>query len=554
MHRSTRRRWRVAGLIAATLVTMLGLGLGGFTSAQANSAPTVATVARSVQASPGTIGPVVGCSSLATLDLSALKGAPTELTSATTTTINGGTYCAVSGYISPQEQFTIDMPVSTWQGDYLQLGCGGFCGGLPPASPLAAAGCTQVAGNEFVMAADDQGHASPSSTDGIWARDDMALRINFGYTSEHLLRLVANALITRYYARPPSVAFFDGCSDGGHEALDLAERYPADFKGILAGAPAGNWGGSMAESLAWGARSNMDQNGNVILTSAKLSALHAAVLKACANADGYIADPRACTFNPASIECPRGTDTDACLTPQEVTVVQNEYLGPHDSQGNEFFGGGLPYGSELAWDGWVTSDGGPAKGLEDYQFAQNYLADMAFVHSPASFSLSSWKFDIASYQSMEELAGIYDATSPDLSAFKRADGKLIIYSGWADQAIPPFSQVDYYAAVEKETGGFTASQSFTRLYMVPGGYHCLKGGDPSVTADFLTPLINWVEDEQAPSSLTLAVTGQSTGHKITSLTVAPFNALAPAPKNNGLNSNYKIYGQAALYAKSHEKV
>lgn len=257
---------------------------------------------------------------------------------------------------------------------------------------------------------------------------------------------------------------------------------------------------------------------------------------------------------PASIECPVGTDTDSCLTPQEVTVVRNEYLGPHDSQGNEFFGGGLPYGSEPAWDLWVTSVGGPAKGLEDYQFAQNYLTDMAFVHSPASFSLSSWKFDIASYQSMEELAGIYDATSPDLSAFKRADGKLIIYSGWADQAIPPFSQVDYYAAVEKETGGFTASQSFTRLYMVPGGYHCLKGGDPSVTADFLTPLINWVEDGQAPSSLTLAVTGQSTGYKITSLTVAPFNALAPAPKNNGLNSNYKIYGQAALYAKSHEKV
>jgi feruloyl esterase len=152
---------------------------------------------------------------------------------------------------------------------------------------------------------------------------------------------------------------------------------------------------------------------------------------------------------------------------------------------------------------------------------------------------------------MERLAGIYDATSPDLSAFRNAGGKLIIWAGWADQAIPSFTQVDYYAAVERQMGGFVRSQAFTRLYMVPGGYHCLSGGDPTTMPVFLVPLINWVENAQAPAALTLPVTGQTTGTKISSLTVHPFDALAPAPKNKGLNSNYQQYRSADLYTRDH---
>jgi hypothetical protein len=83
--------------------------------------------------------------------------------------------------------------------------------------------------------------------------------------------------------------------------------------------------------------------------------------------------------------------------------------------------------------------------------------------------------------------------------------------------------------------------------MVPGGYHCLGGGDPAVTANFLTPLINWVENGQAPGALTFPVTAQTTGSTITSLTVPPLDAAAPAPRNSGLNSNYHYIGTESAF-------
>jgi hypothetical protein len=141
------------------------------------------------------------------------------------------------------------------------------------------------------------------------------------------------------------------------------------------------------------------------------------------------------------------------------------------------------------------------------------------------------------------MANLYDATDPDLSAFAADGGKLILWQGWADQLIPPFGTVAYYSAVVKDAGGYANSQQFSRLYMVPGGYHCLGGGAPSsVTGDMLTPLINWVEQGQAPSSLQFQLT-QPTA-TVSSLTVAPLNPDAPPPGGaSGLNSHYDWVGK-----------
>lgn len=532
-----RMRWLAVLLSGAALL---------LTTAAASAQPARdAAATLKPQPAASVIRPQMSCTALGGHDFTAVADAASRISSAADTSLNGTTYCAVKGYISPQTSFELLLPESTWHGDYVQEGCGGYCGAVNiSAQPLVSTGCPQVAGNEFVLATDDQGHESPSGTDGTWAASDLALRIVFGYTSEHSLANLAKAAIRAYYGTGPADSYFDGCSDGGHEALDLAQRYPDDFNGIIAGAPANNWAPLLGLFESWLAVANTDSQGHQILTLAKLPALHAAVMKACADAHGVIQDPRNCTFNPASIMCPSGTDKPTCLTPAQVSVVREEYRGPVDPAGRNLYDGGEPYGSELAWNWFINpdTDNNPADTVAG-QFGLNYLKYMASVPNPlSSFMLSDLKFSDAEYGELEQFGGVYNATDPDLSAFRAHGGKLIIYHGWADQAIPPFSTIDYYAAVEKAMGGLASTQSFSRLYMVPGGYHCLGGGDPAVTADFLTPLINWVEKGQAPGALTFPVTAQMTGSKITSLTVPPFDAATPAPRNNGLNGNYRYIG------------
>jgi pimeloyl-ACP methyl ester carboxylesterase len=532
-----RMRWLAVLLFGATLL---------LTTAAASAQPARGAAATpKPQPAAGVVLPQISCTALGQHDFTAVPDAASRISSAADATLNSATYCAVKGYIAPQTSFELLLPESTWHGDYVQEGCGGYCGAVNvSAQPAVSTGCPQVAGNEFVLATDDQGHESPSGTDGIWAASDLALRIVFGYTSEHSLANLAKAAIRAYYGTGPAGSYFDGCSDGGHEALDLAQRYPDDFNGIIAGAPANNWAPLLGLFESWLAVTNTDSQGHQVLTLAKLPALHAAVMKACAGADGVIQDPRNCTFNPASIMCPSGTDKPTCLTPAQVTVVREEYRGPADPAGRNLYDGGEPYGSELAWTWFINpdTDNNPANTVAG-QFGVNYLKYMASVpNPPASFTLSDLKFTDAEYNELEQFGGVYNATDPDLSAFRAHGGKLIIYHGWADQAIPPFSTIDYYAAVEKTMGGFASTQGFSRLYMVPGGYHCLGGGDPAVTANFLTPLINWVEKGQAPGALTFPVTAQTTGAKITSLTVPPLDAATPAPRNNGLNSNYHYIG------------
>ncbi len=535
--------WRLAVLLSGATLLL--------TAAVENAQATRDAAATPKPHPAGVILPQISCAALGQHDFTNVPDAASRISSAADTSLNGTTYCEVKGYISPQTSFELLLPESTWQGDYVQEGCGGYCGAVHiSAQPLVSTGCPQVAGNEFVLASDDQGHESPSGTDGTWAASDLALRIVFGYTSEHSLANLAKAAIGAFYGRGPSDSYFDGCSDGGHEALDLAQRYPDDFNGIIAGAPANNWAPLLGLFESWLAVTNTDSQGHQILTQAKLPALHAAVMKACADADGVIQDPRNCTFDPASIMCPPGTDEPTCLTPAQVSAVREEYRGPADPAGRNLYDGGEPYGSELAW-GWFINpdtDNNPADTVAG-QFGLNYLKYMASVpNPPASFTLSDLKFTDEEYGRLEQFGGVYNATDPDLSAFRAHGGKLIIYHGWADQAIPPFSTIDYYAAVEQAMGGLASAQSFSRLYMVPGGYHCLGGGDPAVTAGFLTPLINWVEKGQAPGALTFPVTAQTTGSKITSLTVPPFDAAAPAPRNNGLNSNYRYIGIKSAFS------
>ena len=422
---------------------------------------------------------------------------PVRFFSARLSNSTGAQYCHVTGEIGPDFYFDLRLPRSTYTGEYVQEGCGGFCGLLSPSVPWVADGCPAVTGNTLALAVDNEGHSTTSNTDARWAANNAKGRVIFGSTSEHQLDLVAKAVIADYYGRGPEYSYFDGCSDGGREALIEAQRYPRDFNGILAGAPANIFSEQIGEVGSWNIRVNTGSGGREVLTSGNLPALHAAVVRACGQGLGYVLDPRSCNFSPSSIEC-HGPAADSCLTAAQVRVVTLLYRGPSDSSGQSLYPGGEPYGSELSWSTWFVKPASDRDWPTDtltYQFAINLLRYLAYQPDPPStYSLSQFQFTLSGYQKLSALAELYDAMDPDLSSFAADSGRLIIYQGWADEVIPPFGTVAYYNAVAQAAGGYQASQTFSRLYMIPAQYHCLAGGapalagrEPSVAAHRLGP-------------------------------------------------------------------
>ncbi|MBV8957084.1 MAG: tannase/feruloyl esterase family alpha/beta hydrolase [Solirubrobacterales bacterium] len=505
--------------------------------------------------------PVRPCASLTALDLSSVDA---QISSAADQTQGGVLFCQVQGYTSPNTLFTVLLPEKTWLGNYLQQGCGGYCGQStvnlndPSRTSLHQTPYEPLLRGEFVVAADDQGHLGPGT---IWGKEDLILRIVYGYRSEHDLFRAVIPIIRAYYGVDPTHKYFDGVSDGGHEALMVAQRYPTDFDGILVGSPANNWTEFAGIYQAWLIRANMDSSGHEILDSSKLPALHAAVMAACADANGVIRDPRACTFDPASIECPAGVDRSDCLTAQQVAVVRRLYRGP-TYRGWQLYDGGQPYGSELAWAGWLIQPADDPAWPQDtsaYSLSMGYYRYLGFWRNPpASFSLRDLSFTPALFHRLQPLAGLYDSTDPDLRAFRAHGGKIIIYHGWADQGLSPWATINYYRAVARLMGGYDAIQSFSRFYMIPGLYHCpspcgpVPTGDPAVSVNLFEYLVRWVEQGQAPDEATLPVSGQTTGHPITSLTVKPFDPVALSPRNDGLNSNYHYLFRRDVYRPGRE--
>jgi feruloyl esterase len=514
--------------VAAALVgTLIAVGTGGSVAAARTAS---------------VISPVVDCAALTTL----VSGSTTIATAAPET-VSGHGYCDVHGTTAPQIGFEILLPSSDWQGQYLQEGCGGLCGSVElSTTPPVGLDCRPALDGRLVIAADDSGHVDADLTDASWAKGDPAARLSFAVTSEHRLRYASAAVMSAFYGRAPSHTYFDGCSTGGRQALMLAQRFPDDFDGILAGSSAINLAPLSGMLLPWLVQHNTDRTGHQIVTAEKLLALHAAVLRQCAGAKGVIADPRQCAFQPSSIRCAAGTDTDSCLTAAQVAAVRAFYRGPTDPAGHRLYDGGLPYGSELGWAATFiapASDQNAPGDTYDARISLSYLKYMAFPRDPKpGFTLADVHFTDAELARLQVEGATINATDPDLTAFRDHGGKIIIYHGWADPAIPPFSTIDYYADVERTMGGFGASQTFSRLYMIPGGYHCLFGPDftsPTELAlpELLTPLMTWVQQGRAPGAEKAPIISLTDGSTLVHQSVSPYDALAPVhPAPSSLNS------------------
>jgi hypothetical protein len=512
-----RRAWGVSVLTAlAALMSIVALGSAGGGVAGAKSGPLIAASAKLVPISPIIKPKLSSCGAITGLtDLAANPQYPTAIASSTDVPASGGNpeYCDVKGMIAPQTHFDLQLPVNSWQGRYLQNGCGGYCGTV---GNQTFPSCDAQLGGDFAMATDDEGHVTAAGLggSGLWAFNDQKLRNEYGYESEQALYEVAREIIKDYYGQLPNRSYYNGCSDGGREAMEMAERYPADFDGIIAGAPEIIAGPLNAENQTWDVRVNTDAQGNAILTDNKLAALHTAVVNACGHDDGtndgIITDPQNCNFDPASIQCPAGVDNDSCLTPAQVDVVRKFYAGPSDPRGRLLYPGGLPYGSEMGWSVFElppSQNGGSVpttQSLDYFGLSQPYLRYQLNRPGRLGPDPFQWKFDDAGFRSMFPAADTFDAMDTNLTAFYRHGGKLIMWQGWADNGIPPSGTVDYYDIMSRRMGA--ATTKFARLYMFPSVYHCGGGYASATTPDLIYPMVQWVEQGSAPGQLPISYT------------------------------------------------
>jgi feruloyl esterase len=363
----------------------------------------------------------------------------------------------------------------------------------------------------YAAVATDAGHVG-SPIDAAWALGHPEKVVDFGHRGIHEMTRVAKIVVQHFYGNSPKRSYFAGCSDGGREALMEAQRYPDDYDGILAGAPANYWTGLLSTAVVdTQALTATPEN---FIPAAKISVIANAVLAACDKldgvADGILNDPRQCHFDPASIECKAGEGTDKCLTVPQVSALTTIYTGIKDSTGRTIFPGYLPGAEEGTggWEVWITGPA-PAKSAMAL-FGIGYYSNM--VYEKSDWSYKSFTLDSGMQAAKEKTATALDAVNPDLTAFRARGGKLILYHGWDDPAIPAVNTVNYYGEVTAKLGR-DGADSFTRLYMVPGMQHCGGGPGPGSFGAFAgwpardaqhnmhTALEDWVEKGTAPATI-----------------------------------------------------
>lgn len=449
----------------------------------------------------------VRCSSVSSAQLSAAVGHRTAVDSATsTTTADGTSYCDVRAHVTVTGSrhsvsvihLRLQVPTD-WNRRFVQLGGGGFCGTIPTEgqggdAPLQAG---------YAVASDDTGHQG-NALDASFGFDNDAAQKTWGQLSEHLTALASKQVLRALTGNRPTRSYFVGCSTGGRQALMLAQRFPADFDGIVAGAPANRQ--NYLAPLSQGVRElqNRDANHDAILDAAAAAVVQQGVLGACDGtgvggdtvADGIIQDPRLCTFDPDTLRCPDGVST-GCLSPEQVQVVKEWYDSPRSTRGKELYPGGLPVGSEGSWLGYdIGSDTSFAGGA----FAEQSLRYLAFPRDPGP-DYSLYDFDpTRDAPRLRAMAHEYNSDSPNLDAFHARGGKLILYHGLADPLISPFGTIQYYEDVVHRYGSLSATQRWARLFLLPGVYHCTGGPGPD-TVDWLSTIRGWTEQGTAPDEV-----------------------------------------------------
>lgn len=421
-------------------------------------------------------------------------------------------HCTVSGVISPtlasQIGFEIWLPIDGWNGKYQGVGNGGFAGKLNRAEMAVAVQ------RGFATATTDTGHGLVGTE--VWAKNQPEKAKDFGDRAIHLTTVAAKSIVDRYYGRAPTRSYFASCSNGGRQALMEAQRHPEDFDGIIAGAPAYDWVGAIAADFAWNAQA-LFKSSDTTIPSAMTAAVATEVKAQCdvtdGLSDGVIADPARCNVQASNSQCPYGKDaSESCLSARQWNALEAIYRGPHDSQGHLIYPGFSPGGevgtfAGLGWEGWLF--GSADKGTNQLFFLRGFIR--GFVAGDPNWDFHQFDFD-RDYPAVRDRWGpILNATDPDLTRFFAHGGKLILWHGWSDAALPPLGTIRYFSSVLERMG--PRAQKSVRLFMAPGVQHCVGGPGPYMfnaapakpdgvpESDMGKALERWVEKGVAPEQI-----------------------------------------------------
>jgi hypothetical protein len=393
-------------------------------------------------------------------------------------------FCRVMVTAKPASDSDIKIEVwlpEAWNGKLLGTDNGGFSGAINYAALAAAIA------KGYAAVSTDTGHSGDQMDFGIGHPEKI---VDWAYRAVHEMTTIARTVVERAKGRGPERSYFSGCSTGGQQALSEAQRYPADYDGVVAGDP-GNNRVNLIYGFLWSWLATHDPDGSPILASAKLPALANAAIAACDAADGLadrlIADPRACRFDPAVLEC-QGQETDACLTPRQIVAVKKVYAGARTKSGEQLYPGWAA-GSEAGWGTYITNPKEPVRiGL----FRGWVFQDPAW--DPRAFD---WDKDVAAVHAKYSFLNAVDT---DYREFRSRGGKIVMYTGLADPVVSPLDTIAYYESVAKAMGGIDATRSFFRFFPAPGMAHCGGGAGPN-TFDALAALERWVEQGTAPDSI-----------------------------------------------------
>ena len=468
---------RVVITSAATAALMVAMAL------PAHAQPFADLKSSLVDYSAADADPRISCDALATTfkdkDVVSLK------TRAVPATSNAPAHCRVSGVLSPEIGFEVNLPAK-WNRRLYMIGNGGLAGEQPD-DPGRAAQRADALANAFVMVSTDTGHNAAKEPTGVFALRNPATAIDYAYRAVHLTAMTAKRIATEYYAAPVTRAYWNSCSNGGRQGLIEAQRYPDDFDGIVANAP---WTDQTGFTI--GALWNQRAMSETPVSLEKLAVVAKRAMEKCDRidglADGLIDDPRKCDFDPAR-DVPE-------LTAAEAATLKKIYGGV-TSKGKPFFPGFM-VGSENN-GGWANLivPGRPGAPPADFSLAEATMKYLVFTPPKADYDFRAFDFD-RDVTLVDRWGKLANAKDPDLSAFRKRGGKLVMTYGWADAILMPMMGVNYYERAVEKNGKKTAD--FFRLFMVPGMAHCSGGVGPDQN-DSVSAVIDWVEKGKAPDAI-----------------------------------------------------
>lgn len=408
-------------------------------------------------------------------------------------------FCRVAATSKPAVSFEVWLPLTGWNGKFQGVGNGANAGAI------GYEAMAQALRRGYAVASTDTGHATTNGRDARWAMGRPDLVIDFAYRGLHITTEHAKAVVRAFYGQPPARSYYVGCSTGGRQGLMEAQRFPEDYDGLIAGAPAANWTRFQAGGHLWAVLA-LNKDPESYVPASKLPLIEKAVNASCdaadGVADGVLNDPRLCRFDAQALACTAGQDPSSCLTAKQAAAVNNIWSGPRNSKGEQIY---PPYmrGAEAA-GGWAsyTTGKGPLSG-NHWEQAENTLRYMVFENPAWDFRSFDYDRDMAYADA--KLAQTMNAFDPDLSRLRKRGGKLLLYHGWNDPSISPQNTVNYYESAvarwrEQEGAGPQATADFIRLFMVPGMLHC-SGGPGTDRFDALAALEAWVERGEAPETM-----------------------------------------------------